>query len=134
MPDIDVNLEGVNRRKATLIPLSAGRLQNIKWASQQDGKAALKKTLAMHSAASYRKLAVAVTTEKPRLMVENINEMLGIYNVQARFFVDSRTERRVARLHEKPSNKMIRQVPTKEFLARVAQTREYIGLVFDKKV
>lgn len=71
--------------------------------------------------------------EKPRLMIENLNEMLGIYNVEARFSVDSQADRRVVQLREKPSDKLIRQVPTEEFLARVAQTREYIGLVFDKK-
>ncbi len=71
--------------------------------------------------------------EKPRLMIENLNEMLGIYNVEARFFVDSRADRQVVQLREKPSDKLIRQVPTEEFLSRVAQTREYIGLVFDKK-
>lgn len=134
MPDIDVNLEGVNRRKATLIPLSAGRLQNIVGTSQQDDGAVLKKSPVVHSAARKPNLAAAVTIAKPKLMLENLNEMLGIYNVQARFFVDSQTERRVVRLHEKPSNEMVRQVPTKEFLSRVSQTREYIGLVFDKKV
>jgi len=66
-------------------------------------------------------------------MIENLNGILGIYNVETRFFVDSRTDRRVVQLREKPSDKLIRQVPTEEFLSRVAQTREYIGLVFDKK-
>ena len=66
-------------------------------------------------------------------MIESLNEMLGIYNVEARFFVDSRTDRQVVQLREKPSNKLIRQVPTREFLSRVAQTREYIGLILDKK-
>jgi len=67
-------------------------------------------------------------------MVENLNEMLGIYDVKTRFFVDARTDRRVVQLREKPSDKIIRQVPTKEFLSRVAQTEKYIGQIVDKKV
>jgi len=134
MPDTVVNLEGANRRRVSLTPLSAGRATNIKGVLQQDSKAAPVKIPAMHSAASKTGLTAAATMGKPRLMLENINEILGIHNVQARFFVDSRTDRRVARLHEKPSNKIIRQVPTQEFLERVAHTRKYIGLVFDKKV
>ncbi len=66
-------------------------------------------------------------------MIENLNEMLGIHNVEARFFIDSRADRRVVQLREKPSDELIRQVPTEEFLSRVVQTKEYIGLVFDKK-
>ena len=86
-----------------------------------------------HSAVNKGILASAATIEKPGLMIENLNELLSIHNVEARFFLDSRTERRVVRLHEEPSKKIIRQVPTQEFLSRVAQTRQYIGLIFDKK-
>ena len=134
MPDIVVNLEGMNQRRTMPGRNSSGGTRNTGWANQQHSSdSAIVKIHSKHSAASERRLASMVTIEKPRLMIENLNELLSIHNVEARFFVDSRTERRVVRLHEEPSKEIIRQVPTQEFLSRVAQTRQYIGLIFDKK-
>ena len=134
MPNIIVNLEGMNQRRTMPGRNSSGGTRNTGWANQQDsGDSAKVKSSLKHSAVNKRILASAATIEKPGLMIENLNELLSIHNVETRFFVDSRTERRVVRLLEEPSKEIIRQVPTQEFLSRVAQTRQYIGLIFDKK-
>lgn len=69
-----------------------------------------------------------------RRFVKNIDDVLGIQNLDAHFFVNSAADRRVVQLRESESRKLVRQVPTPEFLDRVAQMRKFIGENIDKKV
>ena len=78
--------------------------------------------------------ATLVKISRSRKFAENIDDVLGIQNLTANFYVDSRSDRRVVQLRESESRKMVRQVPTPEFLDRVAKTREFIGKNFDVKV
>ncbi len=78
--------------------------------------------------------SVLLKVNESQKFVENVDDMLGIHNLNASFFFDSRTDRRVVQLRNNESKKLVRQVPTPEFLNRVAQMRKFIGRNFDVKV
>lgn len=64
----------------------------------------------------------------------DVNEVLGIQDLNARFFIDSRVNRRVVQLRDAESQKLIRQVPTAESLDRMAKLRIFAGKHLDMKI
>ncbi len=63
-----------------------------------------------------------------------VNETLGIQDLNARFYVDKRVNRRVVQLRDAESQKLIRQVPTAESLDRIAKLRNFAGKNLDLKI
>ncbi len=63
-----------------------------------------------------------------------VSETLGIQDLNARFYVDKRVNRRVVQLRDAESQKLIRQVPTAESLDRIAKLRSFAGKNLDLKI
>ena len=71
--------------------------------------------------------------ETERLM-EKINQILEFFDIEARILVDPQTNIKVIQLRDNTTQKLIRQVPSEEFLSRVIQARDLIGLLVDQIV
>lgn len=113
-------------RPAKAVKKANGATRPLHVYAGTDGKQAAKA-----SPAQAPDLAKLNESSKPNV---DINEVLGIQDLNARFFVDSRVNRRVVQLRDAESQKLIRQVPTAEALDRIAKLRNYAGKHLDLKV
>ncbi len=64
----------------------------------------------------------------------NVNETMGVTDINARFYLDIRLNRRVVQLRDADSQKLIRQIPSAESLDRMAKLRAFAGRHLDVKV
>ncbi|RLB13269.1 MAG: hypothetical protein DRG82_15980 [Deltaproteobacteria bacterium] len=76
----------------------------------------------------------ALSPEEMTTLLDTLNEIISIFSVEARYFVDPRTEMQVVQLRDSETKELIRQIPSEEFLTRISRTRDLIGLLFDQKV
>jgi uncharacterized FlaG/YvyC family protein len=71
--------------------------------------------------------------EAERVM-DNLNQILNIFDIEAEILVDPQTNIKVIQLKDNTTQKLIRQVPSEEFLSRMLETRKLIGLLVDQIV
>jgi len=70
----------------------------------------------------------------PAELVDELNRSLEVFNLEARYYIDESTESRVVQIMDARSKRLIRQIPSQEFLDNARTLRELMGLLFDKKV
>ena len=87
--------------------------------------------------------AMAVSEKQPpwqpspgetKRLVDNLNQILNVFDIEAEILVDPQTNIKVIQLRDNTTQKLIRQVPSEEFLSRTLETRELIGLLVDQIV
>ncbi len=75
-----------------------------------------------------------LSSQETERLMENINQILDIFDIEARILVDRQTNIKIIQLRDNTTQKLIRQVPSEEFLSRVVQARDLIGLLVDQIV
>ena len=75
-----------------------------------------------------------LSSQETERLMENINQILDIFDIEARILVDRQTNMKIIQLRDNTTQKLIRQVPSEEFLSRVIQARDLIGLLIDQIV
>ena len=74
---------------------------------------------------------------KEKKMVENtvtsLNQFMDLMSADIHFQVDHNTNRLVVQVVNAKDQRVLRQYPSKEFLAMIANIREFIGVFTDKK-
>jgi len=139
MADQVGDLEGSTRQGAVITHpgRSTGSATNVSEGNPQeaaDKASAGEKTPIRNAAQAGKVLIPAMPGGQSRQLVETLNQILGLFEVEARYFIDPKTNRQVVQLKDKTTDNLIRQVPSEDFLSRVTKTRNFIGLVFDRKV
>ena len=139
MADQVGDLEGVIRQGAVITNpgKSTGSTTNGSEGNPQEpvDKAAAGEKVPIRNAAQAGQILIpAMPGGQSRQLVETLNQILGLFEVEARYFIDPKTNRQVVQLKDKTTDNLIRQVPSEDFLSRVTKTRNFIGLIFDQKV
>jgi len=73
-----------------------------------------------------------LSAEENRQLMENLNQVLNLFDIEARILLDKKTHLKVIQLKDNLTQKLIRQVPSREFLSRALQTKDLIGLMIDQ--
>ena len=139
MADQVGDLDGVTRQGAVITQpgRSTGSATSVSEGNPQeaaDKASAGEKAPVRNAAQSSQILIPAMPGGQSRQLVETLNQILGLFEVEARYFIDPKTNRQVVQLKDKATDNLIRQVPSEDFLSRITKTRNFIGLIFDKKV
>ena len=75
-----------------------------------------------------------LSAEESRQLMENLNQVLNFFDIEARILLDKKTNLKVIQLKDNLTQKLIRQVPSQEFLSRAAQSQDLIGLLVDQTI
>ena len=139
MADQVGDLEGVAQQGAVITQprrstVSTTNVSESNPLETADQASAGEKAPVRKAAQSGQILIPAMPGGQSRQLVETLNQILGLFEVEARYFIDPKTSRQVVQLKDKTTDSLIRQVPSEDFLSRVSKTRNFIGLIFDKKV
>ena len=65
--------------------------------------------------------------------MEELNQALNIFDIEAIYYVDDSTSLKVIQIRDAQNHELIRQMPTQEFLEHARTLHELIGLLFDEK-
>ncbi len=80
----------------------------------------------------------SLSTEKMKELVQettdSLNEMSSLLKYGIKFGYDEKVSEMLVNVIEKGSNRVIRQVPSKEILAMRAKMAEMVGLLVDQEV
>ena len=130
--------EGVSRQGGVITQpgRSTGSTTNVSEGNPQEAadKASAGEKAPIRSAAQAGQILIpSMPGGQSRQLVETLNQILGLFEVEARYFIDPKTNRQVVQLKDKATDNLIRQVPSEDFLSRVTKTRNFIGLIFDQK-
>lgn len=71
--------------------------------------------------------------EKLQKGAEQMNQTASLFDRAVRFQLHEATKEMMISVVDPNTDKVIREIPPKEFLDFIAKMKEYIGLVFDKK-
>jgi len=71
--------------------------------------------------------------EKLKEGAEKMNQTANIFDRAVRFRLHEGTKEMMISVVDPNTDKVIREIPPKEFLDFIQKMKEYIGLVFDKK-
>ncbi|MCE5273324.1 flagellar protein FlaG [bacterium] len=77
--------------------------------------------------------AEKLSEEDSSALLQELNRLLEVYDLEARYYIDESTERRVVQIKDARSKRLIRQVPSQDFLDNARTLHELMGLLFDKK-
>ncbi|MBF0545316.1 MAG: flagellar protein FlaG [Candidatus Riflebacteria bacterium] len=72
-------------------------------------------------------------TEKLNRAIDTANQTADAFDRTIKFQLHEKTKEYVISVIDTKTDKVIREIPPKEFLDMVAKMRDYIGMVFDKK-
>ena len=64
---------------------------------------------------------------------DKMNKAASLFDRSIKFKYDETSKEMVVRVIDTQTDRVIREIPSKEFLDFVAKMKEYIGMVFDKK-
>ena len=62
------------------------------------------------------------------------DRMLEVYDIKATYYVDKITDRKVVQIRDARNDRLIRQVPSQDFLEHARTLHELMGLLFAKQV
>jgi len=79
-------------------------------------------------------LSAAEIKEQVKETTDSLNEMSSLLKYGIRFGFDDQASEMLVNVIEKDSNRVIRQIPSKEILAMRAKMAEMVGLLVDKEV
>ena len=65
--------------------------------------------------------------------VESLNQFMDLMTADIRFSIHQKTNRLMVRLVSEKDQKVLREYPSKEFLDMIANIREFVGVLTDKK-
>lgn len=65
--------------------------------------------------------------------VDKLNKAAAVFDRSLKFQIHEKTHQTVVSVIDTATNKVIRQIPSKEALDIVAKMEDYLGLIFDKK-
>ena len=65
--------------------------------------------------------------------VESLNQFMDLMSADIHFSVHQKTNRLMVRLVSEKDQKVLREYPSKEFLDMIANIREFVGVLTDKK-
>ncbi|MBW7996987.1 MAG: flagellar protein FlaG [Candidatus Glassbacteria bacterium] len=109
-------------RKSAAISTSSPKVnRNIADGLKAGAKAALGGSTELKNILDSRKLS------KP------VDELTGIQDLNARYYIHGGADRRVVQLREAKTEKLVRQVPSQAALERLASMRRYVGRIIDFK-
>jgi len=66
-----------------------------------------------------------------RKLSKPVDELAGIKDLNASYFIHTGADRRVVQLREEKTSKLVRQVPDQHALERLTSMRRYVGRVLD---
>jgi len=67
-------------------------------------------------------------------LLENLNDIMGIFNVQLKFSIHEETKQIMVTVKNIKTDEVIREIPPKEVLDLAAKILEMVGILVDKKV
>ena len=79
-------------------------------------------------------LSAEKVKEQVKETTDSLNEMSSLLKYGIRFGFDDQANEMLVNVIEKDSNRVIRQIPSKEILAMRAKMAEMVGLLVDKEV
>jgi uncharacterized FlaG/YvyC family protein len=131
MPSNIGNVERIDRQTESAQPLTIQSNKPLKDQLQTTGGVTIETTSNKEGQGKAEGSNELSPEETVRLM-DNLNQVLSIFDIEARVTVDRQTQMKVIQLRDNKTQTLIRQVPSDEFLLRVAQSRNLIGLVIDQ--
>ncbi len=90
----------------------------------------LKKKSGVRTAVETESLSEAASTA----LMKELNRVLEVYDIDATYYVDKTTDRKVVQIRDARNGRLIRQVPSQDFLEHARTLHELMGLLFDKKI
>lgn len=67
-------------------------------------------------------------------LMKELNRVLEVYDIDATYYVDKTTDRKVVQIKDARNGRLIRQVPSQDFLEHARTLHELMGLLFDKRI
>ncbi len=71
--------------------------------------------------------------EKVEEAVDKLNQTAIIFDRSLKFQIHDGTKETMVSVIDKTTDKVIREIPSKEVLDLVSKMRDYLGMIFDKK-
>ncbi len=74
------------------------------------------------------------TTETVQKKIDSMNKLFEINNTSMKFNLHEETDRYYVQIRDQNTQKVIKEIPTKDFLDLIGRVMDYVGLLFDKKI
>jgi len=97
--------------------------------STETNKAEVDKTVAKRE----YKTKTDFTNDELLPITQQLNKFMTYLNADIQFSLHEKTQRLIVRVVDVKENKVLREFPPEEFLDTIANIREYVGVLLDKK-
>jgi uncharacterized FlaG/YvyC family protein len=67
-------------------------------------------------------------------LMKELNRVLEVYDIEATYYVDKTTDCKVVQIKDARNGRLIRQVPSQDFLEHTRTLHELMGLLFDEQI